>query len=270
MYGYQELSKDIENFKMFAEVGSIGKSRLGRDIFYIRLSLPVPCAFCPVPSIIITGGIHAREHITAKLVSALVYEYGMRKERKKRADLRFNIYFIPLVNPDGAEMCLRGGLPLWKANAAGVDLNVNFPARWGTGKQNVLEAGSENYIGGYPLCEPESRALARFTEFVCPRTTLSYHCKGREIYWQFYQDEAAEKRDFMIAKKLEAETGYKLVDAGGSAGGYKDFCIERLKIPAFTIEVGDDKYSHPFPYSEFERIFCENRNVPWILSGIRG
>lgn len=45
-------------------------------------------------------------------------------------------------------------------------------------------------------------------------------------------------------------------------GGYKDWCIEHFNIPSFTIEVGSDKFSHPFPYSEFEKILYQNDDIP--------
>ncbi len=48
----------------------------------------------------------------------------------------------------------------------------------------------------------------------------------------------------------------------GSVGGYKDWCVEKLHIPAFTIEVGADKYSHPFPYSQLGEIVRQNEDLP--------
>ena len=47
-----------------------------------------------------------------------------------------------------------------------------------------------------------------------------------------------------------------------NTGGYKDWCIEHFNIPSFTIEVGSDKFSHPFPYSEFEKILYQNDDIP--------
>ena len=46
-----------------------------------------------------------------------------------------------------------------------------------------------------------------------------------------------------------------------SAGGYKDWCIENLKIPAITIEVGDDRLSHPIKKQKLRPIYKENKNV---------
>ncbi|MFR1983948.1 MAG: M14 family zinc carboxypeptidase [Christensenellaceae bacterium] len=126
-----------------------------------------------------------------------------------------SVWIVPLMNPDGAllsqcglssvadgaarERLLRinGGedFSLWKANGAGVDLNVNFDADWGEGKRNVRAAASENYIGPEPFSEPETRALKAFTEEIRPDYTLSYHTKGGEIYWYYYQPLSACVRD---------------------------------------------------------------------------
>jgi len=45
-------------------------------------------------------------------------------------------------------------------------------------------------------------------------------------------------------------------------GGFKDWCIHVLKIPALTVEVGSDDFPHPFPYSEAESIIEKNKAVP--------
>ena len=47
-----------------------------------------------------------------------------------------------------------------------------------------------------------------------------------------------------------------------SAGGYKDWCVQKLGIPAITVEVGNDKYSHPYPYHQIDDIVAKNLLVP--------
>lgn len=193
---------------------------------------------------------------------------------------------MPLVNPDGALLSetgvssapawaqetltrLNGGgdFSLWKANGRGVDLNVNFPARWAKGVKNVRTAGSENYVGERPCSEAETRALCAFTKEICPDYTVSYHTKGEEIYWRFHQSPQEEKRDLRLAECLSEATGYPLKEAKGSVGGYKDWCIERLKIPAFTIEVGKDEYAHPLGEDALEEIVAKNVDAIYALSG---
>ncbi len=174
------------------------------------------------------------------------------------------IWILPLSNPDGAMLSLEGAgsvsrerrnfltdvnggtdFSLWKANARAVDLNVNFDARWGTGARNVRTPAPENYIGPTPRSEPETRALIAFTERIRPDFTVSWHTKGEEIYWEFHQPLAARPRDRRLASALSKSTGYPLKRVRNSAGGYKDWCISALGIPAFTVEAGADRLSHP-------------------------
>lgn len=207
-------------------------------------------------TVVVTGGIHARENVAARLVAAIALEYRGSVEA----------WFIPLVNPDGAALAANGAgefgsagkrlieinggedFSLWKANARAVDLNVNFPARFGQGRQNVFAPSPANYVGSRPLSEPESAALAAFTLEVKPRFTLSYHAKGRVAYWYFHQRGERLKHDERIATAAAKTLGYELGAAWtDSAGGYKDWCVDALKIPALTLEVAPDSLNHPLP-----------------------
>ncbi len=238
-----------------------GRSVQGRPLYaFFAGENAFPVGICQ-------AAMHAREWVTAYLVLGQLAR-GVR---------RGGVWFLPLVNPDGALLSQCGAdtmdmvrresvlrlsdgqpLSLWKANAEGVDLNVNFPARWGTGKTNVRTPAPANYIGHAPLCAPESRALAAFTLRVRPAFTVSYHTKGEEIYWRFHQPPRRLARDLRLAKLLRSATGYPLKEAPMSAGGYKDWCIRALKIPAFTVEVGREEGEHPLGKAELFDIFKKN------------
>lgn len=200
----------------------IGYSFGGRQIYALHVGNDYGRQFIAVYA------VHGREWITARL--------ALKHIRRGTA---VGGYIIPLLNPDGATISqLRD--PMWKANGRGVDLNCNFPAEWGHGRLNTRIRGSENCIGDYPLSECESAALARFTLKVKPFATFAFHTKGGEIYWEF-----GGKGDLSGARILSSSCGYKVKKITGSAGGYKDWCIEALGIPAYTIECGDDELSHP-------------------------
>ncbi len=223
--------------------------------------------------LIITAAIHARECYTALAVTRQAAEY------KGRGD--DGVYFVPLVNPDGAlffetgETFGRAFLERnaarraeWKANAEGVDLNTNFDANFGGGRQNKLVPGASDFIGAYPLCAPETAALALLTSAVKPISTVSYHCMGGELYWEFSQSGKARERDEKTAAAVAAHIGVKKVDGHlFSAGGYKDYCIEKYGIPSFTIELIKSG-SHPFPPEAYSDDIAANADLPEFLLDI--
>ena len=74
-------------------------------------------------------------------------------------------------------------------------------------------------------------------------------------------------RDKRLAKVISQETGYPLKGTPFSAGGYKDWCVEALKIPAFTIEVGSDERKHPLGFEALPDILKKNLDVLVKLNG---
>ena len=212
------------------------------------------------PRIIVQYAMHAREYITSLLCLKQIENFCLTGQRG-------TVYFLPLLNPDGVAFCQNFN-GLYKANGRGVDLNVNFPARWGCGEKNCTTAGDSDYIGKFPLSEPESFALVDFTLKVKPHLTLSYHSKGEEIYWEFGQKGKRRIKDEFIAKKVAQTTGYEIKLTPNSAGGYKDYCIDKLKIPALTIEVGDDKLIHPIGEQFLEQIYTKNQSVINVLTDV--
>lgn len=248
--------EELEDYfaKYSGEKGIFGKSWLGKDLRYFKVE---KTAF---PVVIAQYAIHAREYVTSLLAIKHI-EYYQKNGR------RGTVYFIPLMNPDGVKICLEGN-KRYKANARGVDLNVNFPARWGTGKNNVNFPSSENYIGEYPLSEKESAALCEFTLKIRPDATLSFHSKGEEIYYEFFQEGETLKRDRNIAARLAEDTGYAVKSTPFSAGGYKDWCVQTLKIPSFTIEVGSDRRKHPLGRKSLQEIYRKTKTVVNLLTEI--
>lgn len=232
--------------------GIIGKSTAGRPIYYFKVQ------FSCSPVLIVQYSIHAREFITSYLAMEQIKHYY--SNGKKGC-----VYFLPMINPDGVIIAEEQD-GLYKANLRGVDLNVNFDARWGTGKFNSTFKGTENYIGKYPFSEKETIALRDFTLGIRPDMTVSYHAKGQEIYYEFFQDKIAKKKDYKIARRVAKSTGYSIKSTKDSAGGYKDWCVEKLKIPAITIEVGSDKLIHPIKKDCLPRIYKENKNVIKVLT----
>ncbi len=265
-----DIYERIEKFyqSVTAEKRIIGRSVFGRNLYAVKVGEGRPIGIAQY-------AMHGREYITARL-APVHYARGVKKG---------SVWLLPLVNPDGALLAEKGissapdgekerlisvnggaDFSLWKANGRGVDLNVNFPARWGKGEKNTRFVGRENYIGERPFCERETLALKIFTEKIRPDYTVSYHTKGEEIYWYFYQSLHTCPRDKRLALALSRSTGYPLAFAKNSAGGYKDWCIERLKIPAFTVEAGLDSFAHPLGENALCDIVEKNEDALYDLS----
>jgi N-acetylmuramoyl-L-alanine amidase len=106
-------------------------------------------------SVLVVGAVHGNEPGGKAVVARL---------RRANPPRGIGLWLVGDLNPDGAAAGTR-------QNAAGVDLNRNFPYRW-------RAAGSPfdtYHSGACPLSEPESRAVARFVERVRPRVTIWYH-----------------------------------------------------------------------------------------------
>ena len=267
---YKTLLEKIENYKTKYNVLVLGQTYLNRNIYAVEVlkNKHFSTAF-------LVAGIHSREHITTDLLCKML------DEKLFDEDLPFNVMLILMLNPDGVELC-HGGLSsvpkkyrenlfkmnglsedfsLWKANAKGVDLNNNFDANFGTNIHSYIPAPS-GFVGEFPESEEESKILANLTRKINPFFTISYHSKGEEIYYNFFQDKKNLKRDKMIATHFSKSTGYIIKNPEkSSSGGYKDFCISKLKIPSLTIEVGNDKLSHPISSFYLEEIFDRHKTI---------
>ncbi len=256
------------------ELFNAGKSVLGKNILATHVG-----SYDGV-QILIQGGIHAREYI-----STLLMIEQARYLHATDAVKNGGIYFLFLTNPDGAQIVLDGidSVPCditkqylslanngfdfsqYKANINLVDLNTNFDADWGTGSQNVFCPNTENFVGFYPESEREVQSLINFTNQVKPSLTISYHSKGEVIYYGFTGESDQDiERDRVIGEQLANLTGYRLAFTEMSSGGYKDWSIQKLKIPAYTIEIGDVSIPHPIGEEYLPEIFEQNKDVPLL------
>ena len=267
---YKELILALKELPNGYNVRVISKTKYKRKIIAVEKILNRSSS-----TAIFLSSIHARENITTDLVFELI-------KRGCFNDLKcINLSFILMANPDGVELeqfgleCfnkktqkklieMNGGskdFSMWKANAVGVDINNNFDARFGT-NVGAKKPASQGFVGRRKNSEKETKAIVKYTKKIKPFITISYHTKGEEIYYNFFQEGKRLERDRIIAEKFAQITGYVIKNVeNSSSGGYKDWCVEKLKIPALTIEVGSDYLSHPITRENLEEIFEKNKNV---------
>ena len=166
-YNYDILNENIRDLTIaypFMEIGSIGKSVLGKNIPYIRIGRGQK-------QVLYHASIHANEWITSVLLMKFVENYSKAIKEDEyiygyRARVIFeicSIYIVPMVNPDGVDLVndninknsevyksvrkIANSYPEipfpsgWKASIRGVDLNLQFPAGWREARRIKFEQG---------------------------------------------------------------------------------------------------------------------------------
>lgn len=239
-------------------------------------------------SVLYVGAHHGSESITAALLCDFLAELAHRMDAGETVcgvSVSYllshrKLILIPMLNPDGVEYAVNGvkeDNPLlervlgmngeagedfshWQANARGVDLNHNYDAGFVAHKsiehrRGLLGGAPGGFSGEYPESEPESAALARLIrtkkESLCGVVTL--HTQGEVIFCGIPENNPPKTE--AVSRLLEKTTGYSREIPEGTAayGGLTDWCLEKMKIPAFTLECG--KGVNPLPMSHRAKIY---------------
>ncbi|MBS6951614.1 MAG: M14 family metallocarboxypeptidase [Enterocloster asparagiformis] len=297
-YSYEQMEADIASLQTAygdkITVNVIGTSLDGRSIYDIILGNPQA-----ETQILMQGAIHAREYMTPLLMMqeleyALAFYDTGHYNYKSISDMlqKVAIHFVPMTNPDGVTLsqfgidairsdALKQGirdcydrdvslgrtsdtfevyLTKWKANAAGVDLNYNFPYGWEELSTQLIAPSYGTYKGPAPFSEPESKALSALADQYPFAITVSYHSQGEVIYWTTSSN-GAEMASNTLAAAVSVMTGYRM-DSSDGKGGFKDWMQSRTNaVPGVTLEVG--KTPCPVPFSEYPAVWKQNKGV-WV------
>ena len=264
----------------FVYVKTLTRTAFGRRVCALQLG-------AGSRKVLLTAGHHANECITSDALWQWLFTYCgavLRGGRIGGADARelyhnSMVYLVPLVNPDGADLAAGSLLPDspeyraaariaaqypdipfpsgWKSNLRGVDLNLNYPARWELARrikkeQDVSGPAPRDFVGFSPLDQPETAALAAFTCCIHPDVMLALHTQGSVIYPG--PAETAPPGSDALAAAFSAASGYPVepVPPESANAGFKDWFLQRFHRPAFTIEAGLGE--NPLPQSQLPEI----------------
>ena len=263
----------------FVKTETIGESVLGKRLTCLKLGDGKAKMF-------INASHHANEWLTTPLVLLFAENYAkaiadgtlIDGENAQKLAESVSLYLVPLVNPDGVDLVtgeisdknaarIAADFPKipypngWKANIAGTDLNLQYPAGWEEARkikfaQGYTKPAPRDYVGSAPLTAPESRAVYDFAMKQKFDLTISYHTQGRVIYWQYL--DFASREAFEIGKKLAAASGYELAYTPyeSSFAGFKDWYIEKFRKPGYTVEIGMG--TPPLPVSDLRTVYRDN------------
>jgi len=168
------------------------------------------------PWVLLLGGVHGNETEGVRFMEEFTREFVLEKET---SPFPFNLYTLPLLNPDGF-------LSFERQNANSVDLNRNMSTKdWNA------DYTEERYRpGSKAQSEPETVILINLLNEIKPDYIISFHSWKPMINTngpsQKFASLMTEKMDMIIADDI----GYP---TPGSLGTYAG--LER-QIPTITLE----------------------------------
>lgn len=276
----------------FLQAETLAATEFGRPIYALTVGTGPR-------RVLYSAAHHANEWLTATVLLKFLEDYAEAIQNDgsiggtnaRALAEQTTIHLVPMVDPDGVDLVTGAatesevaragefadfypGIPFpegWKANLNGVDLNLQYPAGWLRAReikftQGYTRPGPRDYVGRFPLSQPEAQALADYTQRIDPEIVIAWHSQGRVIYWQYGGIEVSGARE--LAERFAALSGYALEDTpyNSSFAGYKDWFIQFFRRPGFTIEVGTG--TNPLPLEQFADIYTAS--LPILLEGAKG
>lgn len=234
------------------------------------------------PTLMLTGGIHARElappELIMKLAEELTSKYGSDPQITQLMDTR-EVVLLPMVNVDGRVEVEKGDS--WKrknmdtTKGDGIDINRNFdthwnyagldvPSNWITSLQNPY---GQTYSGSAPASEPETQVVQSMYSRKKIEMSMDIHSYGEMFFWPlgFSDQVIPEAPQF---KNIYQNTFAKLGYQGGTSlqllyptsGTSDDYGYDIHKAFSMGLEVG---HSFRPSYSEVESMWNATRSS-WL------
>jgi len=203
-YILSEVNAELDSMRLLypnliTAKSSIGNSIENRAINMVKIS-DNPDVNENEPQVLYTALHHAREPQSMMQMIYFMYylleNYGTDPRVTYLVNNR-EMYFIPVLNPDGYEYNRQtdpGGGGMWRKNrrnnggSFGVDLNRNYGpmAYWNSSNGgSSTDPGSETYRGTAPFSEPETNAIKNFLGTKNFSNALNYHSYGNYLIFPY-------------------------------------------------------------------------------------
>uniref|UniRef100_A0A914Z5P0 Peptidase M14 carboxypeptidase A domain-containing protein n=1 Tax=Panagrolaimus superbus TaxID=310955 RepID=A0A914Z5P0_9BILA len=215
-HNYDEMTSWLRHFadeyKSITHLYSIGKSLQGRELWVLIISDNPTEHELLEPEFKYVGNMHGNEVVGREtllyLIEILCKNYG-KNEFLTNMINSTRIHIMPSMNPDGYEIGKPGDRNdlsyLGRANAANVDLNRNFPARYPSHKEES---------GGYQF-QPEVIAVMKW--ILSYPFVLSANLHGGSLVANYPYDDSDSGKDGIYTPspddKLFVELAYQYARA---------------------------------------------------------
>ncbi len=235
----------------------------GRPVYMVRISSDPSKYQEQKPKVLYTGLTHAREPITMQHL--LYFMYFLLENYPKKPEIKYlidnaELYFVPVVNPDGyiynQQISPKGG-GMWRKNRRaisetvfGVDLNRNFGFQWGYNNiGSSAQATSESYRGPGPFSEPETQMIKQLCESIPFTIVLNYHSYSNLLLYPWGYQFAGTPDDLIFSTHASLMTTENYYRFGPSSttiyqtnGSSDDWMYgeqtSKQKMYAYTPEIG--------------------------------
>ncbi len=247
---------------------SIGNTIENRPMYMVKIS-DNPDISESEPRVSYTALHHARE--PESMMQMIYFMYYLLENYNSDPSVQYlvnnrELYFIPVVNPDGYEYNRQtdpNGGGFWRKNRRnngggtfGVDLNRNYgPMNYWNAPNggSSTSPGSDTYRGTAPFSEPETNNIRNFLAGKGIKNTLNYHTYGNYLIYPYGALEH-ETPDSLIFREFASDmTFYNGYTSGtdqqtvgystrGNSDDYHydgDISLNGGKIFAMTPEVGN-------------------------------
>ena len=275
--------------KEYSETGISFYDDFNHDIWALKLSDNVEIEE-DEPSFFFLGSHHAREPVSTEVVMELlnnmIDNYDSDTDMQNRIN-NSQIWFVPIVNPDGKKIVLTEQDIWWRKNICDNDLSLNFtdsidgvdPNRnygfwWGAlGRSD--EPFTDGYIGEEEFSEPEIKAVKNLIDSHHFVAGITYHSTGEMVLYPFGYEYTAIPPDInsistladRMAASIPSETfgtyeSFQCVGLYPTRGTTDDYAYGEHGIFCYTIETATEFIP---PYSDALNVCHNNLDAAYIL-----
>jgi carboxypeptidase T len=304
---YQEMVTELQglysNYPDIARMDSIGVSTQEKKIIWaLKISDNVELEE-DEPAVLYNGVHHACEvmglEICMRLIRDLLSGYSSDPQIAFWID-NTEIWFIPLLNPDGHSAVTSEKSLYWRKNARdldrdgllreylcndwwtcyteGVDLNRNYDFNWEYG--GSYQPWHYNYRGEYPFSELETQALRQLALAQRFALSISYHSYGEIVFYPWvwgsgYAPDEPALGDiaFNIASRITKQSGEEPYDYGHNgalAGMSTNWLYGKLGTFDYILEVLPYPFFIP-PGHQVQSIYLQNKpGALYLLERVHG
>ena len=181
------------------------------------------------------------------------------------------IIILPLINPDGYEIALRGraacgnkvqkieqicqgNFSRWRANLRGVEISKNFSYDFDERRKALkkLEPSASGFCGYKAESEPETLAVTDLCRKVKIRHVINLNIGEEGI---FYGKEHGRERSVKMAEIMASVTGFTInVPTLISPTDFKDWFTYEFARPAFTISINGTEKNLDLQYEKLKEL----------------